>query len=189
MRPILLIVLIAIFECSVAAQQPDSAPSSSASQAVGPPTKSSSVNAVLQRYAAGDILGRYAAAYNHQNLDELLTIWPSAPNNKKQFRRIKDEFDRRTVSDMQVSIEVSEVKPLDNGDLLVHCTRDAQYKKLQTTSYSSGDLMMGATPVQNSGPSRLEEKKSIHDSREVWLTLHKTGNQWTIASISEKSIR
>src|SRR5215469_11366271 len=135
MQTILVILLVAIFECSVAAQQPDRGPSSSASQAVGPPTESSSINALLQRYEAGYILGRYAAAYNHQNLDELLAVWPSASSNKKQFQKIKDEFNRRTVSDMQVSMQVSEVKALDNGDLVVHCTRDEQYKKLQTTSY------------------------------------------------------
>ena len=183
-----LTVLLFFLQSSGKAQQPDKGQPSSSSETEKESPERASVNAILQKYEAGYILRRYESAYNHQNLEELLSVWPSAPNNKKQFQKIKDEFDRRVVSDMQVSMQASEVKALDNGDLLVHCTRTEQYKRLQSTSYSSGDLMMGANPVQNPGPSKLEQKKPFHDSREIWLTLHKTGTAWTIASLSEKGM-
>ena len=138
------------------------------------------------RSAIDALLKRYATAYNHQSLDELLAVWPSLQNDKKTLKKTKDEFGRADVSEMNVSLQVQEVQPAANGDTLVRCTRSEQYKKLQTTSYSSGDNMMGSMPAQNPGPAHLSEKKSVRKTSDVWLTLHKNGDDWTIASVSDK---
>ena len=138
------------------------------------------------RSAIDALLKRYAAAYNHQSLDELVAVWPSLQNDKKTFKKVKDEFSRADVSEMNVSMQVQEVQSTASGDTLVRCTRSEQYKKLQTTSYSSGDNMMGSMPAQNPGPAHLSEKKSVHKTGDVWLTLHKNGDTWMIASVSDK---
>jgi hypothetical protein len=138
------------------------------------------------RSAIDALLKRYATAYNHQSLDELVAVWPSLQNDKKAFKKTKDEFGRVDVSEMNVSLQVREVQPAASGDTLVHCTRSDEYKKTQTTAYTSGDNMMGSMPAQNPGPAHLNEKKPVHKTSDVWLALHKSGDAWTIASVSDK---
>lgn len=137
------------------------------------------------RSAIDALLKKYATAYNHQSLDELTAVWPSLQNDKKTFKKIKD-FGRADVSEMNVSLQVQEVQPTANGDAVVRCARSEQYQKLKTTSYSSGDNTMGSMPSQNPGPAHLSDKKLIRKTSDVWLTLHKNGDAWTIASVRDK---
>lgn len=137
------------------------------------------------RSAINALLKRYATAYDHQSLDELLAVWPSLQNDKQIFKKIKHEFGRADVSEMNVSLQVQEVQPKANGDAVVRCARSEQYKKLQTTSYSSGDNMMGSMPSQNPGPAHLSDKKLVRKTSDLWLTLHKDGDTWTIASVRD----
>jgi hypothetical protein len=138
------------------------------------------------RSAIDALLKKYATAYNHQSLDELVAVWPSLQNDKKTFKKMKDEFGRADISEMNVSLQVREVQPTATGDTLVQCARSEEYKKTQTTAYTSGDNMMGSMPSQTPGPAHLSEKKSVHTTGDVWLTLHKNGDTWTIASVSDK---
>src|SRR5216683_3590508 len=137
--------------CS-AQQTGDSQPSSAAPAAA---------NAV-DRISIEGVLRRYETAYNHQSVDELVAVWPSLQNDKKSFTKMKDEFGRADISDRKVSMEVKDVQVAADGNFLVRCTRSEQYMKLQNTTYTSGDLQMGATPVQNPGPSHLTDKKTVH---------------------------
>ncbi len=162
-------------------QRGDSQPSSAAPAATNANT--------VDRISIEGVLRRYETAYNHQSVDELVAVWPSLQNDKKSFTKMKDEFGRADISDRKVSMEVKDVQVAADGNFLVRCTRSEQYMKLQNTTYTSGDLQMGATPVQNPGPSHLTDKKTVHKTNDVWLTLHKDGNAWTIASVSDKKPR
>src|SRR5947209_17122981 len=136
-----------------------------------------------------DLLKRYELAYKHRSIDELLAIWPTLKSDRKLFSRTKDDFASANISDLDVSVQMKETQNLPNGDLLIHCARTEQYTKLETASYSSGDNMMGATPVQNPGPKNLTEKRSIRRTGEIWVTLHNSGTSWVIASLNDKKPR
>jgi hypothetical protein len=157
----------------VTARQTDDSQPSSAAQATAQTSDRSAIDAVLKRYEA---------AYDHQNLDELLAVWPSLRNDKKGLRKIKDEFGRADVSEMNVSLQVREVQAAADGETLVRCARSEQYKKVQTTSY---DRMIGV-PSQTSNPS--QDKRTVHKTSDVWLTLH-PGTTWTITTVNDKKPR
>jgi hypothetical protein len=180
MRRILTLTLSLGLISPVAIPQTQNADSSSAAQAA---------TAAPDRASIDSLLGRYEKAYDHQNIDELVAVWPTVRDEKKQFQKIKDEFGRADVSEINVSMEAKQILPAGNGDFLVHCKRTEQYKKLETASYSSGDNMIGAMPQQNSGPTKLTEKKLIRKTAEAWVTLHNSGSAWTIASVSDKKPR
>jgi hypothetical protein len=168
-----------LLPAAVSAQQTgDSQPSSAAPAAANA--------SAVDRISIEGVLRRYETAYNHQNIDELVAVWPGLQDDKKNFKKMKDEFGRADISDRKVSMETQDVLPAADGNFLVRCTRSEQYTKLQTTNYSSGDLQMGSMPAQNPGPKNLSDKKPIHKTSDVWLTLHKDGNAWTIASLSDK---
>ncbi len=162
---------------TTAAQQTvDSHPSSVAQVASQTPDRSS----------IDPVLRQYEAAYNHQNVDELLVVWPRLQNDKKSLKKIKDEFGRADISDVNVSLQVQEVQAAADGETLVRCVRSEQYKKLETTGVSPGDLGIQQVPRQIGGASSQTEKKQVHKTTGVWLMLYKTGNEWAIASVSDK---
>ncbi len=88
-------------------------------------------------------------------MDELVAVWPALQNDKKSFNKMKDEFGRADISDRKVAMEVKDVEAAADGNALVRCARSEQYMKLQTTNYSSGDLMIDRIPSQNPGPKNL----------------------------------
>lgn len=141
------------------------------------------------RSVADSLMNRYATAYNHRDVNELLAVWPSLQNDKKTFKKIKEEFSRADISEVNVSLQIQEMRVLDNGDTLVQCVESERYKKLEATGVSPSDLGIQQVPRQISGPSSQMEKTEIHKTNPLWLTLHKTGPQWTIASASNKKPR
>ena len=159
---------------------------SSAQQAGDSQPASTAVDQTLERVSIEGVLRRYETAYDHQSIDELVAVWPSLQNDKKNLSKMKDEFGRADISDRKVAMEVKDVQPAASDYVLVRCSRSEQYMKLQTTSYSSGDLQMGSMPAQNSGPKKLTDKKPVHKTSDVWLTLRKDRDAWTIASLSDK---
>jgi hypothetical protein len=164
-------------------------PVASAAQQTGnvQPSSAAPVAAsAVERIAIEGVLRRYESAYSRQNIDELVAVWPSLQNDKKNFKKMKDELGRADISDRKVAMEVQDVQNVPGGDFLVRCSRSDQYMKLQTTSYSSGDLQIQSMPSQHPGPSQQADKVPVHKTSDVWLTMHHTGSDWTIASVSDK---
>ena len=151
-----------------------------------PPSTAPAAGYSLDRIAVEGVLRRYEAAYAHQSIDELVAVWPSLENDKKNYKKMKDELGRADISDRKVTMEVQDVQSATGGDFLVRCTRSDQYMKLQSSSYSSGDLNIQSMPSQNPGPTQQTDKKQVRKTNEVWLTMRHAGGDWTIASVSDK---
>ena len=93
MRALETTTCILLFACLTVAQQ---APASqSASQANSSSAAASQFDPLLQRYKA---------AYEHQNMDDLLGIWPSLKDDKKTMHKIKEQFDRADISAMKMTV-------------------------------------------------------------------------------------
>ena len=88
-----------------------------------------------------ELLERYEAAYDHRNMDELLAVWPSL-RDSKDFKKIKDQFDRADILSMQLNLKVENQQPIGSDSAVVQCVRTQDYVQLETTSQYSGDLQM-----------------------------------------------
>ena len=164
--------------------------SGATAQQAGNSQPSSAVQATAQTpdtSSSDTVLRRYEAAYGHQNLDELLAVWPSLQDDKKQFKKIKDVFGSASISDVNVSLLTEETQTVAGGDLLLRCKRSEQYMRLQDTRDALADVVPGRTGIPVGKP--VPTKSPVHKTAEIWLTLHKTGAVWIIASLSEKKPR
>lgn len=139
------------------------------------------------RTAIDATLQSYVKAYALKKVDDLVAIWPDLPNQKKDYNKIKSDFDNPNISAMQMSIQPLQTQSIADS-AVVEAQRNLQYVKEETRSESvSGDLRgRGIVGVQDQGPLVKTVKKNVKKSDKIWIKLHKTGDNWTIASISEK---
>jgi hypothetical protein len=131
-------------------------------------------------------LKSYVDAYNHRSLQELLAVWPDLENQKKDYKKIKEHFD-----DASLSAEQMTLKPLETQSLhdtaVVQAERTDQFVKTETTSQIvGGGLGAAGMPSQDPGPHVDTVKKTVKKGDTVWITLHRTGDAWTIVSVSDK---
>jgi len=163
---------LALLACTLQAQQ-TSQPSAADSKSVD----KMKVDAALQQYLA---------AYQHRSIDLLLAVWPSLQNDKKEYGKIKHHLGDASISEEKMEVSPEDVQPTTDG-AIIHAKRTETYSKVDITSGSSfGDSRAAAMPVQDPGPHKKETKKPITKQDEVWITLHHTGDTWTIANISDK---
>jgi hypothetical protein len=136
------------------------------------------------------VLQRYLAAYQHKSLQELTDLWPDLQKNKKEFDKIKHHFADASLTDEQMTVTPLEVRSTSEG-AVVRAQRTEKFVKTETSSsLVSGDLMGGspqsqAVPMNN--PVVKINARDIKKSDEVWITMRRAGDQWTIVSISERN--
>ncbi|HXM20436.1 MAG TPA: hypothetical protein VN948_04115 [Terriglobales bacterium] len=132
------------------------------------------------------LLTRYQAAYEGRNMAELLAIWPSLQNDQKEQKKIKKEFDRADISSMKVVLELQDMQFPAKDEAVVKSKCNEQYVQVVSTSYSSGDATMGGIVGQRPGPTNNIDKKTVKKTSDIWMTLHRDGDHWTIVSVSDK---
>ena len=138
------------------------------------------------RVAIDATLQSYLAANMHKSLPELLAVWPDLEKDKKEYDKTKHHFADPTLSDEQMTVDPLEIKTTSDG-AVVRVQRIEKYVKTTTTSsIVLGDLRSSGMPAQDPGPHKSDKKKDIKKSDEVWITMHRAGDNWTIATISGK---
>ena len=116
----------------------------------------------------------------------MLAVWPELQNQKKDYEKIKRHLADPGVSDEKVTVQPSEIRSTNDG-VLVRAERTEQFVKTETTStIGVGDLRAGGMPGQDPGPYQSQKKKDVKKSGEVWITMHRAGDAWTIVSLSDK---
>jgi len=176
-RIIVLSAWILVFAPLVFAQQ---APASQPAPAVQADSQNTDHDQIQK------VLTRYQTAYETRNMAEMLTIWPSLQNDQKEQKKIKKEFDRADISEMKVVLEPQDMQFPSKDEAVVKAKCNQQYLQVVTSSYSSGDATMGGLVGQRPGPSNNQDKKSVKKTSDLWMTLHRDGDKWTIASMSDK---
>lgn len=133
-------------------------------------------------------LKAYAEAYQDQDLQSVLKVWPDLQNQPKELRRTKERFENPRISNTQLALEVEDIQSTSNG-ALVKCKRVEKYNQVEFSTYSSNDDRLGTTPAQNPGPTHMQDKKKVIKENHVWITLHRDGDTWKIASLADKQPR
>jgi hypothetical protein len=90
---------------------------------------------------------------------------------------------------MKYVLEAQDIQFPNNDEAVVKAKCDQQYHQLVTSSYSSGDATMGGLVGQRPGPSNNRDEKTVKKTSDLWMTLHRDGDKWTIASVSDKKPR
>jgi hypothetical protein len=138
------------------------------------------------RIAIDETLQRYLAAYAHKNFQQLLTVWPTLADDKKEAEKIRRRLEDGNVNDEQISVQPLETVSTSDG-ALVRAQRTEQYVKTErSASIAHGDLNMGAMPVQDPGPSQIEKKKPVKKTDTVWIKFRQAGDNWIIVSITNQ---
>jgi hypothetical protein len=139
------------------------------------------------RSALNATLQAYERAYVFKKIDDLVKVWPDLPNQQKDYKKIQAQFDDVNISGLQIALQPLETQSVGDS-AVVQAQRTLQYTKTETKSESvSGDLRgRGIVGVQDQGPLVKTVKKDVKKSDKVWIKLHKNGDTWIIASISDK---
>lgn len=145
----------------------------------------SSTKQVEDRAQIEKALKHYTDAYDRQDLPDVLKVFPDLANQKKELHKIQERFDNPRISNTRLELQLLEVTPEKDG-VLAKCKRIEKYDEVKYSSYESGDATIGGMPVQRPGPTKMEEKKPVSKTGDAWITLHRDGDNWKIASISDK---
>jgi hypothetical protein len=129
-------------------------------------------------------LKKYESAYQHMSLYELQNVWPDLPNQKKEYRKAEDLLKRGNVSNVQVSLDVNDLK-VNGDDAVARAIRREQYLKNEQSSYYSSDNSMARLGTQTPGPATGSDKRTVKKTQEVTIHLHRQGDAWVIASFEE----
>ena len=133
-----------------------------------------------------ETLQRYLAAYAHKSYQQLLAVWPTLADDKKEAEKIRRHIEDGTISGEGMTVQPVETNFTSDG-AVIRAQRTEQYVKTErSSSISHRDLNMGNMPVQDPGPSQVEKKKPFKKTDTVWIKFRKTGDNWTIASIANQ---
>jgi len=132
-------------------------------------------------------LKKYVAAYEGHSVQNLLAVWPDVQNQKKEFGKIRQHLEDANISDEHMSLRPLQTQT-SKDEAIVQCERTDKFSKTETKTEFSGDLNMGASPVQSPPPSSRSSKKAVNKTDKVWIKLHKDHDDWVIAALSEKPL-
>jgi len=171
------VVSVCLLACAGFAQQPAAAPPSTTPSSAAPAPDRAPIEATLKAYVT---------AYNRRSLDEVVAVWPDLPNEKKDYKKLKDHLQDTHVSSLQFTLQPLETQSLKD-DAVVKCERNEQFVKAVTITQQSGDAMM-SDPFQRPGNTQRDQKKNVNKKDTVWVKLHKNGDTWQIVSILDKPL-
>lgn len=158
--------------------------------APAPPVASTStVEANPDRKAIEGVLDKYVAAYEHQSMPQLVAIWPDLPHQKKDYKKIQQHFSESDIfiGSVEASIEPSDWQ-IDKDQAKVRCVRNEKYIKFWTASETIGADLRGpkAGYGQLPEPSQRTYQRKVTKNVPVMVTLHRSGDAWTISSVEEE---
>jgi hypothetical protein len=159
----------------------------SASQAQQSPAVPKSEVSAADKLRVDEVVQRYLSSYQHKNLQELVTVWPDLQNQKKEYDKIKHHFADSRLSDEQMEVAVTDIQPTNDG-FVVHAQRTEKFVRSESSSTLVGGDLLGGSPQSQAAPINNPvvgiKKKDFKKSDEVWITMHRAGDQWTIVSIT-----
>lgn len=131
------------------------------------------------------MLKKYAEAHQYRNIEGLVAVWPSLQSQKKLYKKTQAFFEDPRISETQML-----VKPLDwqlaPEQTVVRCERVEQYvKALAAKGLGPADIMP-ATAVHATTFPDIVSKKKFTTRSVVWITLHRSGDDWTISAVDDK---
>ena len=131
------------------------------------------------------VLKKYAEAYQYRNIEGLVAVWPSLKNQEKQYKKTKEFFEDGRISDTQMLVKPLEWQ-LAPDQVVVRCERVEQYSKIQVAKgLGPGDIMPATAIHATTFPDTVYKKK-ITTHSEVWITLRRSGDNWTISAVDDK---
>jgi hypothetical protein len=137
----------------------------------------------------------YLAAYQNKSLPKLLAVWPGLQKQKKECGKMKHHFADTSLSNEELTITPIEIHGTDDG-AAVRVQRVEKFVESESSSsLVSGDLLFGSPlfggPQNQSIPMNKPvvdvRTRDIKKSDEVWITMRRANNGWTIVSIGEKN--
>jgi hypothetical protein len=167
-------LVLALAGCALAQE---SAPSQAPAQAGAQSADSAGINATLKAYVE---------AYGRKSIDDLVAVWPDLPNEKKDYKKIKQHFADTGVSNEKVSLDSCDSK-ITGMDAVAKCDRSEEFVKTETDTTYGGDATM-ASPAQRPPPTNQQLKRPVKKTAPAWFKLHKNGDNWQIVSVSDKPI-
>jgi hypothetical protein len=178
MRSIMLASSILFFSASGWTQQ--AAPSQ-------PAPSTSVTDQSSDRKRLEEVLDQYVDAYEHQSLPALVALWPALPNQKKDYESIQRHVNESIFpGSVQSSIEPQDLQ-IEKDQAKVRCLRHEQYVKVHTSSeVIGGDLRGPKAFGQLPEPSLRTYQRKVVKNRIVTITLHRSGDNWTIISVTEE---
>lgn len=135
------------------------------------------------------VLDKYASAYDHQSMSELLAIWPTLKDDQKLYKHIEQHFRESNI--MVNSVETTmepEHWEIEKDRAVVRCVRNERYVKVATQAETIGTDLRGpkAGYGQLPEPNQRTQQWVVKKSSDVTLTLQKVGNDWNIVSGAEE---
>jgi hypothetical protein len=152
-----------------------SASSTPAPQAANPSPDDAAINSTLNTYVN---------AYMNKSIDQLVAIWPDLPNQKKDYKKIKEHLSDPRTSHEKVTLTSCDTK-ISQAAAVTKCERAEEWVRTETQTNYGGDAMM-ASPAQRPPPTTQDLKHQEKKSGTVWIKLQKNGDNWQIASVSDK---
>jgi len=132
------------------------------------------------------VLTHYQAAYERQDIAELLAVWPTLPKDDKQFKKIKRQLERADISSVKLVVEPHDVQFTGQDDAVVQCATNEEYVQIEKSDYYQGDAQIQRMGTQNTNSLGQMQKKTVKKNGNVWMTLHRDGDKWTIVAVSDK---
>ena len=139
----------------------------------------------VERVQVDAVLQRYLTAYQRRSIDLLLEVWPDLQKDKKQYGQLKHHLGDASLADEKMEVTPREIQSTSEG-ILVHVQRTETYSKIEVIHSVFGGSWSSTMPVQDTSSQKRQNKKETTKQDEVWITMHHTGDTWTIASITDK---
>ena len=166
-----------ILALAVSALAQESAPASQA-----PPGTQAAASP--EQAAIDATLKAYVTANDRRSIDDLVAVWPDLPNQKKDYKKIKEFFSDGSISNPKTTIQPLEIQATKD-DAIAKCERTQEFVKTHVHTDFAGDAMM-SNPAQRPPPQQQQTKENKKKTETVWIKLHKNGDDWKIVSISDK---
>jgi len=132
------------------------------------------------------VFTRYQAAYERQDISELLAVWPTLQKDEKEYKKIKKQLERADISSVKLVVKPHDVQFSGKDDAVVQCSTNEQYLQIEKSDYYQGDAQIQRMGTQNTNSLGQIQRRTVKKNGNLWMNLHRDGDKWTIVSVSEK---
>jgi hypothetical protein len=135
------------------------------------------------------VLDKYASAYDHQSMSDLLAIWPTLKDDQKLYKKTEQHFRESNImiNSVETTVEPEHLQ-IDHDRAVVQIVRHEKYVKVVTQAEILGSDLRGprAGYGQLPEPNQRTYQWPVKQVIDVTLTLQKVGSDWTIVSGTEE---
>ena len=170
-----LCLILALAGCALAQESGSTSQTAASAQATAQSPNQAAVEGALKAYVS---------ANDRRSMDELVALWPDLPNQKKEYKKIKEFFSDTSIANPKMTVQPLEIQSMKD-DAIVKCARTQEFVKTHIHTEFAGDAMM-SNPAQRPPPQQRETKENKKKTETTWIKLHKQGDDWKIVSISDK---